>query len=196
VALALILLVGAAALALLTGGSWARLANLPLKARGLVVVAVVAQLAGSGLARITNLHGFYPVGLAISALAGLLFCLRNIRLAGVPLVALGLLANAVVVSLNGAMPVSTAAAARADVPITEIAAGEDARHTIADSGTTWRGLGDVIPVPLPWRPEVVSPGDGLIAAGLGEFVLLGMWQRRRKEGTAARGQAAGNVVLT
>jgi Family of unknown function (DUF5317) len=186
VALALILLVGAASLALATGGSWAALANLPLKARRLVVLAVLSQLIGSGLARLTNLHGFYPVGLALSALAALGFCLRNIRLAGVPLVTLGLLCNALVVSLNGAMPVSIVAAARANVPILEIATGDDARHIIAGRGTTWRELGDAIPVALPWRPEVVSPGDALIAAGLGEFVLLGMRPRRRQPSPAAR----------
>jgi hypothetical protein len=193
VALALILLVGAAGLALAVGGSWAGLANLPLSGRRLVAVAVLAQLAGSGLASVTDRHGFYPVGLAISALAALVFCLRNIRLAGVPLVTLGLVCNALVVSLNGAMPVSTAAAARANVPIQAIAAGKDARHDIAGSATTLRPLGDVIAVPLPWRPEVVSPGDALIAAGLGEFVLLGMRPRRRR---AASNQAAGSVVLT
>jgi hypothetical protein len=196
VALALILLVGAAALALVSGGSWAELSNLPLKGGRLVVIAVIAQLVGGVLARITNLHGFYPVGLALSALAGLAFCLRNIRLAGVPLVTLGLLCNALVVLLNGAMPVSTVAAARANVPIAEIAAGEDARHSIAGSATSLRGLGDIIPVPLPWRPEVVSPGDALIAAGLGEFVVLAIRPRRRKRDPAGRKPAPGSVVLT
>jgi hypothetical protein len=196
VALALILLVGAAALALATGGSWAQLSALPLKGVRLVVIAVIAQVVGGVLARVSNLHGFYPAGLGISALAGLAFCLRNIRLAGVPLVTLGLLCNALVVLMNGAMPVSVAAAARANVPIAEIAAGQDARHNIADSATTLRWLGDVIPVPLPWRPEVVSPGDGLIAAGLGEFVLLGIRPRRRKASAGAGKPSPGNVVLT
>jgi hypothetical protein len=196
VALALILLVGAAALALATGGSWSTFANLPLQGRRLVVIAVVAQLLGTGLARVTNLPGFYPAGLALSALAALAFCVRNIRLAGVPLITLGLLSNALVVSLNGAMPVSITAAARANVPILGIAAGDDARHTVAGTGTTWRVLGDVIPVPLPWRPEVVSAGDALIAAGLGELVLLGMRPRRRKVASAPRQEPAGSVVLT
>jgi hypothetical protein len=196
VALALILLVGATVVALAAGGSWAELSTLPLRGGRLVVIAVIAQVVGGILARITNLPGFYPAGLGISALAGLAFCLRNIRLAGVPLVTLGLLGNALVVSLNGAMPVSTAAAARANVPIAEIAAGSDARHSIASSATTLRWLGDVIPVPLPWRPEVVSPGDGLIAAGLGEFVLLGLRPRRRKSVTDAVEPAPGSVVLT
>lgn len=179
-ALALILLVGAAVLARATGGSWAAFGALPIKARRLVVIAVASQLIGSVLAQLTNLHGFYPTGLALSALAALAFCLRNIRLSGVPLITLGLLSNALVVTLNGAMPVSIVAAARANVPIAAIAAGDDARHSIAGRGTTLRTLGDDIPLPVPWRPEVVSPGDALIAAGIGEFVLLGMRPRRRR----------------
>jgi Family of unknown function (DUF5317) len=186
VVLALVLVVGAAALALASGGRWPALAELPLRGRRLVVIAVAAQLVGSGLAVLTNRHGFYPTGLAVSALAALAFCLRNLRIAGVPLVTLGLISNALVVALNGAMPVSIDAAARADVPARSIAIGDDARHDIAGRGTTWRALGDVIPVPLPWRPEVVSPGDTLIAAGLGELVLLGMRPRRRSVRPAAR----------
>jgi hypothetical protein len=182
VVLALLLLVGAALLAWATGGSWSVFAALPMKGRRLVVIAVVAQLAGSGLAQLTGLSGWYPAGLAVSALAALAFCLRNIRLAGLPLITLGLLCNALVVSSNGAMPVSVSAAARANVSLAAIATGDDPRHDIAGGGTVLRWLGDAVPVPLPWRPEVVSPGDALIAAGLGELVLLGMRPRRRSAG--------------
>jgi hypothetical protein len=190
VALALILVVCAAALAVAFGGTLSRLSELTLRARWLVVVAVLAQLAGGVLAIETNDHGFYPTGLAVSALAALAFCARNARIAGVPLVTLGLLGNALVVTLNGAMPVSEFAAARAGVPIASIAAGGDARHSIADPGTTARWLGDVVPVPLPWHPEVVSPGDALIAAGLGELVLLGMGPRRRRTGRSSSGSSS------
>jgi hypothetical protein len=180
------LLVGAALLALAAGGSWSTFAALPIKGRRLVVIAVVSQALGSGLARVTSLPGFYPAGLALSALAALAFCLRNIRLAGLPLITLGLVSNALVVLLNGAMPVSITAASRANVQIRSIAAGDDARHDVADHTTVLRTLGDVIPVPLPWRPEVVSPGDALIAAGIGELVLLGMRPRRRRSADPAR----------
>jgi hypothetical protein len=179
VALAIIVLVGAAALAVALGGSWTSFATLRVHSVGLVVIAVLAQLLGSGLARLTDMTGFYAAGLAVSALAALGFCLRNLQIAGVPLLTIGLVLNAFVVLLNGAMPVSIVAAARANVGIVDIAAGNDARHEIAGRGTTLRSLGDDIPVPLPLRPEVVSPGDTLIAAGIGELVLLGMRPRRR-----------------
>src|SRR5439155_20104550 len=95
-------------------------------------------------------------------------------LAGITLISVGLLANAVVVAANGAMPVSIDAAYRARVGISAIASGSDARHQIAGTGTQLRWLGDVVPVPLPWRPEVVSAGDVLVAAGLAELVVLAM----------------------
>lgn len=177
--IAIIGFVSAAGLAIALGGSWAMLASLQVRSARLVVIAVLAQLLGSGLAQLTDMTGFYSAGLALSALAALGFCVRNLTVAGVPLVTLGLLLNAFIVLLNGAMPVSVVAAARANVGIAAIAAGNDARHEIAGRGTTLRSIGDDIPVPLPWRPEVVSPGDVLITAGIAELVLLAMRPRRR-----------------
>jgi len=190
VGLAVVILVGAAAVGLARGGTLAALADLPLRGSRLVIFAVAGEVFGAGMAWATNERGWYPVGLIIAALAGFAFCARNIRLAGVPLITLGLVANALVVAVNGAMPVSTAAAARAGVSTAEITAGADARHAIAGRGTTLRALGDVVPVPLPWRPEVASPGDILVTAGLGQLVLTGMRPRRRKRRPADRNPVA------
>jgi len=111
----------------------------------------------------------------------LAFCAGNARVHGVALVTAGLVANAIVVGANGAMPVSIVAAFHARVPITSIAAGTDSRHEIAGDGTSLPWLGDVVAVPLPLRPEVVSPGDVLVVAGLAELVVVGMGWRRREE---------------
>jgi len=196
-ALALMLLVGAALLALATGGSWAAFSAQPFKSLRLVVIAVVAELLANGLARASGLHGFYPTGLVLAALAALAFCIRNVRLPGVPLIALGLFSNALVVAVNGAMPVSVTAAARANVPVAAIADGADPRHNIAGGGTTFRVLGDDIPLPIPVRPEVVSPGDALIAAGIGEFVLLGMRSPRvRRTEPDSRARRSGRLAAS
>src|SRR4051812_5876151 len=146
----------------------------------MVVAAVVAQTGGAalGILGVTDARRGYVVGLALSAMCAAAFCVGNRAVPGVPLVTLGLAANALVVTLNGAMPVSIVAALRAGVPITDIAAGYDARHDIAGEGTVWRSLGDVVPLPLPLRPEVVSPGDVLVASGLGELLVMGMLRRR------------------
>jgi hypothetical protein len=149
----------------------------------LIVAAVIAQSGGAllGLLGYGDPRRAYVIGLAASALCAAAFCAWNLRVAGVPLVTLGLLANATVVAVNGAMPVSVSAASRAGVSVIEIAAGHDDRHKIADSDTGLRMLGDVIPVPLPVRSEIVSPGDVLVAAGLAELVVMGMLRRRRDE---------------
>ena len=156
----------------LAGGSVSRLGDLPLRSRRLVVAALLTQLAGALLG-----GPLYPVGLLVSAGLVMAFLTRNRRLAGAPLVALGLLLNALVVGGNGAMPVSVTAAARAGVPLTGLVDGP--RHELADPRTRLSWLGDVVPVPLPVRAEVVSPGDVLVAAGLAQLVVAGMLRRRR-----------------
>ena len=189
-ALAVVVLALAAAVAFAAGGRWHRLAEVRLRSRGLVAAAIVAQAGGAlfGLLGVADPSASYVVGLAVSAALALAFCARNLRVPGVALVTAGLVANAVVVGANGAMPVSIVAAFHARVPIAAISAGDDARHTIAGIGTNLRALGDVIPVPLPWHPEVVSPGDVLVAAGLAELLVLAMmgWSVSRKE--SSRGE--------
>ena len=169
--MSLVVVVLAAALAVgwARGGSLDRLGALPLRSRRLVVAALLAQLVG------TFVGGpFYPLGLLVSAALVVAFLARNRGIRGTGLVALGLLANALVVAVNGAMPVSAQASARAGVGTQDLLTGADARHELAGPGTRLRWLGDVVPVPLPLRPEVVSSGDVLVAAGLGQLVALGM----------------------
>ena len=180
VGLTIVVLVGAVAVGYALNGTWAGLTTLRLRWRRMVVAAVVAQTGGAalGILGATDPRHGYVIGLALSAMCAAAFCVGNLHVPGVPLVTLGLAVNALVVTLNGAMPVSIVAALRAGVPITDIAAGYDARHTIAGEGTVLRSLGDVVPLPLPIRPEVVSAGDVLVAAGLGELVVMGMRRRR------------------
>jgi hypothetical protein len=176
--LAVAALLVALAIGFATGGSLERLGGISLRARRLVYAAVAAQLVG------TVVGGpLYPVGLVVSAglVAG--FLARNRGIRGTGLLAVGLLANALVVGLNGAMPVSESAAGRAGTTTQDILTGADARHELADRHTRLGFLGDVIPVPAPWRPEVVSPGDIAVAAGLAQLVLLGM-----RSGVTLRGR--------
>src|SRR3954452_2230538 len=180
VGLTIVVLVGAVAVGYALNGTWAGLTTLRLRWRRMVVAAVVAQTGGAtlGILGVGDARRGYVLGLALSAMCAAAFCVGNLHVPGVPLVTLGLAANALVVTLNGAMPVSIVAALHAGVPITDIAAGYDARHTIAGEGTVLRSLGDVVPLPLPIRPEVISAGDVLVAAGLGEIVVMGMLRRR------------------
>jgi hypothetical protein len=157
----------------LAGGRLRALERLPYRGLFLLGWAVAALAAGVALA-LAGLPARATEGAALAAAAGLVtaFCLRSRAVPGLGLVGAGLLLNAVVVLGNGGMPVSAYAAARAGTD--PVGATADARHLPAGAGTVLPWLGDVIPVPLPVRPEVVSPGDLLGAAGLGQLVLTAM----------------------
>ncbi len=153
----------------LLGGSLTRLAGLPWRGWPLLAAALAVELTGS----VTG-GRWYAASLALGAAVMLAFLARNRAVPGVPLVCLGLLLNAAVVAANGAMPVSRPAAAAAGVDLREVAAGADPRHEISGTGTRMRGLGDVLPIPVPGRPEVASPGDAVTALGLALLVVAGM----------------------
>lgn len=168
-ALVLVVLLAAVLVGRLAGGDLDRLGRLPLRGKRLVVAGLLCQLVG------TLVGGpAYALGLALSAVLALAFLAVNRGARGTGLVGLGVAANALVVGLNGAMPVSLDAAGRAGVGIGTILLGADPRHEVATSQTRLRWLSDVVPVPLPWKPQVVSPGDVLVAAGLAQLVVVGM----------------------
>jgi len=169
----------------LTGGSLDQLGGVPLRRRRLVLLALVTQALGSVVG-----GPAYPLGLLVSALLVAAFLATNRGIRGTGLVALGLLANAVVVGLNGAMPVSEVAAGRAGVSTQDLLTGDDSRHTVSGAQTRLPWLGDVIAVPLPLRPEVVSIGDVLVAAGLAQLVVLGM-RRPEVAGSVAQRRGRG-----
>jgi len=173
VLLVLIVVLTALVVGRLAGGTVARLGALPMHGRRLVVLAVGAQLLGAVVG-----GPAYGAGLVVSAGLVAAFLVRNRGLRGTGLIALGLLANALVVGANGAMPVSAEAAGRAGTGTGSLLAGDDPRHELAGSATRLRWLGDVVPVPLPRFPLVVSPGDVLVAAGAAQLVVAGMLRRR------------------
>ena len=190
-ALVAVVLVLAALIGVAAGGRPGALAGVPLAGWRLLVAATACQLAGSLIARAAGWTVAYEIGsfAAVALLAT--FLLRNSRLPGVPLIAVGLLLNLVAVLANGAMPVSRWAAAKAGVDLTDIAAGLDARHVVAGASTSLRPLTDVVPAPMPLFSEVISPGDVLVAAGLGLLLVTGLlWGqtgRRPEDGSAATG---------
>lgn len=171
--LVLIVVLAALVVGRLAGGTPARLGALPLGSRRLVVLALAVQLVGAVVG-----GPAYGVGLAVSAALVVAFLSRNRGLRGTGLIALGLLANALVVGANGAMPVSAEAAGRAGTGTGALVAGADPRHELSGSQTRLPWLADVVPVPLPRFPLVVSPGDVLVAAGAAQLVVAGMLRQR------------------
>jgi len=182
VVLVLVVAVAALAVSVATGGS--RLTQVRVRAVRLLVAAAIVQLGtsalvpGSGLARGT--------ALVLTTLLVGLFLVGNARLPGVPLVALGLLLNVVVIGANAAMPVSVDAAARAGISRAELGLARDAMRVPAGPDTRLASLGDVVPVALPRWPQVVSPGDVLVAAGVGLLLLTAGVRRPQTERRAVR----------
>ncbi|MGH8892827.1 MAG: DUF5317 domain-containing protein [Actinomycetes bacterium] len=189
----LVLLVAVVALAavLVTGG--ARLAQVRLRAVRLLVAAALVQLLTSavlpwsGATRLT--------ALVLTVLLVGLFVVGNGRVAGAPLIGAGLLLNVIVIAANGAMPVSVPAAERAGLTPPELRLAQEAMREPVDEATTLAMLGDVVPVALPWRPQVVSPGDVLVAAGVG-LLLVSARSRRQTPRRAARSTVLDNESTT
>ncbi|ADB34226.1 hypothetical protein Kfla_5211 [Kribbella flavida DSM 17836] len=150
---------------MLTGGRLTSLADNSLSGLHWLAAAATGQLLGSVAGGIA-----YPVGLVASAVCIAVFLRRNLRLPGVALLALGFAANALVVALNGAMPVSRTALARAGLD----SFSHSPRHEVSGPDTVLPWLGDVVPVALPWVGQAVSPGDVLIAAGAGLLLYAGL----------------------
>ncbi len=150
-----------------------RLAGLRSRGVGLLVVAAAVQV----IVALWPAAQEWPrlAALAVSALLVALFLAANRRLPGVPLIGLGLLLNAAVVAANGAMPVSLRAAAAAGIRPADVRLEGDGLRETASDGTRWSLLGDTIPVALPRFPQVVSPGDLLVAAGVGLLLSVGGW---------------------
>jgi hypothetical protein len=175
VVFALVMLIGALGVGYARGGGLDRLGHLHLRSRRLVVAALALQVLG-GIA-----GGWrYPLGLGLSALLVAAFLGLNRGIQGTGLVATGLLLNALVVGVNGAMPVSGEAMGRARLSTQDIISGADPRHELLGPGTHLGLLGDRVPVYLPGHPEIVSPGDVMVAAGLVELVVLGMGSAPRR----------------
>lgn len=161
--LAVVALVGGLILGVARGG---RLANLPaghLRWPSLSLVAVVLYLAPSLLDASASAA---VVLVLFSYLALLAFALGNLRLAGMAIVALGLAANAAVITANEGMPVDPQAVVAAGIADPEetimIELGTARRWQEADDRLS--PLGDMVPIAI--LGEVVSFGDLILAAGM------------------------------
>ncbi|WP_235947149.1 DUF5317 domain-containing protein [Candidatus Frankia alpina] len=144
------------------GGTLGALARVHVL-RPWLFVAVILVLAVGGL--VPALHS--PAWIVAAVLAAL-FAGMNNRLPGLGLLVTGIIANAAVITVNGGqMPVSLWGAGKAGVPIGDILTS--AFHSPAGDGTSLRLLSDIIPLPFPGAPAVVSVGDVAMAAALGLF---------------------------
>lgn len=164
--------------ALLRGGSLKRLSDLPLRLGWVAIAALLAQAYGiyapaDRLDSDRTLH----VALIMGSYAALLAVVwANRGLAGMRILAVGLMLNLAVMAANGGlMPVSREAVLAAGVSTAETVPAEGARlprskDVLLSIERTRLGiLSDVIVLPPPVA-RVCSLGD--IVIGLGAFLLL------------------------
>jgi Family of unknown function (DUF5317) len=166
----LAILAGVAAGAL-RGGKARRLRDARVHARviGLVCLGVQAVVGALALRSVGIPRGVGALLLGI-ALVGLLAVARaNGKLPGVPLLALGLLANLLVLVLNLGVPVSVDTLERAGVAVQRpVPHRPDAKHVIEGPGTKLPILGDQLAV----RPLRTASSLGDIAELAGLFLLV------------------------
>jgi hypothetical protein len=110
----------------------------------------------------------------------------NLHLPGMPVVLVGLLANLLVIGLNGGrMPATSSAllATGQSSMVTILQAHEDPGHLLVDGRTRLPWLADWIPLDR-LNHKVVSPGD--IVAALGLAVVVGFAAPTRRTAVADR----------
>ena len=138
---------------------------------GLLVQVVLFTPTGDQLA-----GGLGPALYVLSTLAVFVAVVRNIRLPGMAIVALGALSNlAAIIANGGFMPASAAALAAAglDVP------GSYTNSVVLDSPAL-QPLTDIFAVPASWPlANVFSVGDVLI--GVGIVMVIAAAMRRPRE---------------
>jgi len=175
------------------------------KARSLLEAKVHAKLVGLvclGLQAIVGALALRSVGIPRGvgalllglALVGLLGVARaNGQLPGVPLLALGLLANLLVLVLNLGVPVSVETRDHAGVAVEQpVPHRPDAKHVIDGPGTRLAVLGDRLAV----RPLRTAASFGDVAELAGLFLLV-QWLvigSARREEDAAHGSPKARTV--
>jgi hypothetical protein len=152
------------------GGRLERLALVRIRFAPAAILALAVQVVLFTPAGHDVLGDLAPVVYVASTVAVLVVVLANLRIAGLPLVALGAAANLVAILANGgAMPADPAALASLG-----LTAG-GATNSVVVATPALRPLTDVYAMP-PWLPfaNVFSLGDVLIALGIAVAVAVGM----------------------
>jgi hypothetical protein len=140
---------------------------------GLLVQVVLFSQAGDALAGSAG-----PAIYIASTLAVFVAVARNLRLPGMPVVALGALANLAAITANGgARPADPAALATAGLP------ARDHLNSVVLANPALQPLTDIFALPA-WLPmaNVFSVGDVLIAVGIVWTIASTMRRREGMEG--------------
>ncbi len=171
----------AVALGYLRGGRLSRIAEV-VAWSWLLLVGLALQLAVEAASSRGQLPGALGTGLLLAGqMLVAVWALLNRYLPGMPLIFLGLLLNAIVLTANGAMPVAPEAIAAIGLPGSEPQGG---KHELMTDDTRLGWLADVVPLP-PLR-TIVSVGDIVLAAGIIPLLSHLMTYRTRAERRGGR----------
>ena len=211
--LVVLALLTAVVLAIICRGRPSTFARPTVARLGLLGIVLIAFFTSS-LAKSTGVS----VGwLVVAMLALAWFAVVNRGRPGIGLMLFGLALNALVIILNAGMPVSLTAIERAGVPLSRVPLDvilpglvdtNPLREELTDD-TVLPWLGEAVPLALPLRPAVASPGDVLLAAGAALFVFTGltglgrtvparmlMPKERRRQRKAEKAEAAAGAAAT
>jgi hypothetical protein len=169
-------------------GRPAGLASLDFRWAPLAIGGFAVQIALFSGPVSDRVGGLGPLIYMASTATVLIAVLRNVRIPGLALVAMGALSNLVAIAANGGyMPASPGAAA---------AAGREVATTYSNSairdGAALYPLTDIFALPR-WLPfnNVFSIGDVLIAIGIAIAIVVAM--RSARSGDRDEPGAAGNL---
>jgi Family of unknown function (DUF5317) len=156
-----------------------------LAVAGLLVQVVLFTEAGDALA-----GGFGPALYVLSTLAVFVAVMRNVRVAGMAVVALGSISNLAAITANGgAMPADPAALALAGLD-------GPGSHTnsVVLADPALRPLTDIFAIPASWPlANVFSVGDVLIGVGIVVVIALAMRARPAQEPGSPEPQPAASA---
>lgn len=172
-----------------TRGSWTRLAQLPIRGSGFFLSGMIIQVA-LGIVDLAPRHfdglGFGLLMLSYALL--LAFCLINIRLRGMTVIALGIALNTLVIGLNQGMPTRTVGIDERGDRV-EQTFERTVKHRPASGDDLLGFLGDEILPPKPFD-ALISIGDIVIGLGICTLAFFGSRRARsrgsRQTGTSAR----------
>jgi hypothetical protein len=161
---------------LVTGGRLSNLSHFKLRGEWVAIAALLAQVVLRGsLGDALSLAQRLSVW-SVAVVVALGVCLANFRRPGIPLVALGLALNLIVVLANTGMPVGTDAIALLSDGAADhsLAASAGFYHEVTQQ-TRFLPLADILPLPGP-RPlrAAFSLGDAALWAGIAMVVAGGM----------------------
>lgn len=153
------------------GGRLDNLSRLRFRWPWLVVAALVirAAILLTPLRRVDGVQYLYLAALT-ALVAWTLWQIELVR--GIWLIAMGSALNLVVIATNGArMPVAPELAGSL------VHSGQVGQYTLMSAETNLNWLADWIALPGPigrWLPEAYSPGDVVVALGIGVVIALAM----------------------